>query len=377
MPSTIDRAAVEALLRRARREVDDGLLPSCQVALALHGELVAFEAFGAATTATRYAVFSATKPFVAAVVWQLLADGQLALQQPVADLLPSFAAHGKGAITVEQVLLHTAGFPTAPLGPTRWSTHEGRAEAFGRWRCTWAPGTAFEYHPSSAHWVLGELVWAVTGDDHVTAVDRRVRVPLGLPRRVLGVLPGDDDDIAPLTVVGDPPSAEELRAAYGVDELPATEVTHDALLALGRPEARAVGMPGGGGVMRAADLALFHQALLHNPHELWHPWVLRDATGHVVNRFPDPLTGVPANRTIGLVVAGDDGASHLRGMGRTVSWRAFGHNGAAGQVAWADPATGLSFAYCTNGLDANDLRSQRRTTALSSLAAVCAADPAH
>ena len=42
----IDDQAVEALLRRARREVDDGLLPSAQVALALHGELVVFEAFG-------------------------------------------------------------------------------------------------------------------------------------------------------------------------------------------------------------------------------------------------------------------------------------------------------------------------------------------
>ena len=42
----IDDRAIEALLRRARREVDDGLLPSAQVALALHGELVVFEAFG-------------------------------------------------------------------------------------------------------------------------------------------------------------------------------------------------------------------------------------------------------------------------------------------------------------------------------------------
>ena len=36
-------------------------------------------------------------------------------------------------------------------------------------------------------------------------------------------------------------------------------------------------------------------------------------------------------------------------MGRTVSPRTFGHNGAGGQIAWADPATGLSFCYFTNG----------------------------
>ena len=59
-------------------------------------------------------------------------------------------------------------------------------------------------------------------------------------------------------------------------------------------------------------------------------------------------------------------------MGRTVSPRAVGHNGAGGQIAWADPATGLSFAYVTNGLDQHILREPRRTTALASLAAVCA-----
>ena len=131
-------------------------------------------------------------------------------------------------------------------------------------------------------------------------------------------------------------------------------------------------MPGGGGVARAADLALYYQALMHDPGRLWNPEVLADGTGHVRNTFPDPLTGVPANRTRGLVVAGGDGRSFMRGMGRTVSPLAFGHNGAGGQVAWADPGTGLSFCYVTNGLDANLLRQWRRGTSLASRAAVCA-----
>jgi CubicO group peptidase (beta-lactamase class C family) len=59
-------------------------------------------------------------------------------------------------------------------------------------------------------------------------------------------------------------------------------------------------------------------------------------------------------------------------MGRTVSPGTVGHNGAKGQIAWGDPATGLSFGYCTNGLDQNALREPRRTTALASRAAVCA-----
>ena len=46
-------------------------------------------------------------------------------------------------------------------------------------------------------------------------------------------------------------------------EPPITEVTEDAILAFNRPEFRAVGVPGGGGIATAADLALFYQGLLH------------------------------------------------------------------------------------------------------------------
>ena len=46
MSVAIDPNALDALLTRARREVDDGLLPSCQVAVARDGELVALETFG-------------------------------------------------------------------------------------------------------------------------------------------------------------------------------------------------------------------------------------------------------------------------------------------------------------------------------------------
>jgi CubicO group peptidase (beta-lactamase class C family) len=123
--------------------------------------------------------------------------------------------------------------------------------------------------------------------------------------------------------------------------------------------------------MRAADLALFYQALLHNPDKIWDPTLLADVTSRVRNSLPDAMTGVPANRSLGLVLAGADGQSNMRGMGRTVSSGAFGHNGAAGQVAWGDPETGLSFGYTTNGIDAHVIRQWRRVSSTASYAGSC------
>ena len=367
----IDPAAVDALLERARREVEQGLLPSCQLALGLDGKVVIHEAIGDATVDSRYTIFSATKPFVAAVIWQLLGDGLLTTDVRIAELIPEFGSNGKDVITLEQVLLHTSGFPYAPLGPPAWDTHEGRRATFAKWRTNWEPGTGFEYHPTSAHWVLAEVIHAVTGVDHTDAVRTRVAEPLGLTGFALGPAVDDQEDITDLVLSGEPATPDELEAAIGIREIPVGEVTDEALVGFNVPTVRAVGVPGGGGVATAADLAAFYQALLHDPLGLWDPAVREDVTGVVRNTFPDPMMGVPANRSRGLVLAGDDGRSHLRGMGRTVSPAAFGHNGAAGQIAWADPATGLSFAYLTNGRDLHFLREHRRTTALASLAALC------
>ena len=68
---------LQQLLDTARRNVDSGWLPACQVAVARDGELIAFETFGDATNDDRFLAFSCTKPIVASVVWQLMAEGSL------------------------------------------------------------------------------------------------------------------------------------------------------------------------------------------------------------------------------------------------------------------------------------------------------------
>jgi CubicO group peptidase (beta-lactamase class C family) len=343
--------------------------------LARGGQLAAFETVGAAGSGTRYVIFSATKAFVASAAWLLIGEGSLDIERGVADYIPEFATNGKDVVTVEQVMLHTSGFPRAPLGPPAWADRGRRLEAFARWRLNWEPGTAHEYHATSAHWVLAELIERISGRDYRDFIHERVTGALGLPR-VVGISPGDQEDIAELALCGEPASPDELEAIFGVPELPVTEVTDDALLSFNRSDVRAVGVPGGGGVATAATVALFYQALLHNPDELWDPDVLADATSRVRNTFPDLLAlGAPANRALGVVVAGDDGKANRRGFGHTQSPRTFGHNGAGGQIAWADPESGLSFCYVTNGRDVNPIREGRRSIGISSRAAVCAGSP--
>ena len=82
----------------------------------------------------------------------------------------------------------------------------------------------------------------------------------------------------------------------------------------------------------------------------------------------DMMYRKPVNRALGLCVAGDENRN-LRGFGHSNSEDAFGHGGAGGQIAWGDPATGISFAYCTNGHDQNIFRQGRRGISLSTRAA--------
>lgn len=375
MSQTERAVTVAALLERARRDVDDGLLPACQVALARHGELIAYETFGAPVGRDRFLLWSCTKAVTAAVAWQLAGEGRLDLTAPVVDYLPEFATFGKDAVTVEQLLMHTAGFPQAPMGPQYWGTSEGRRHAFSRWRLNWPPGTRYEYHPLAAHWVVAEILTAITGDDHRDLVTARLCDPLGLERLRLGVPEPDQGDIVDVVAVGERATDDDWRAVgLTPPPPPPVDLPPGAEQFLNAPAAREVGIPAGGAVSTAADMALLYQALLSNPDEMWEPGVLADGTGTIRNTFPDvERWGIPANRTRGIVVRGDDGGARWRmHFGPATSARTFGHDGAGGQIAWADPESGISFCYVTSGMEANRVRELFRCQDLSTFAAACA-----
>ena len=358
---------LDDLLRRVRQEVDEGLLPSAQIAVAKEGRLVLFETFGDATNDSLYCVFSATKAVTSAAAWLLIEAGELSVDELVADIVPEFATNGKDVVTVEQLFLHTAGFPNAPFRPTDWLDRDRRLARFAQWRLNWEPGTRFEYHPSSSMWVVAEIIERRTGRDFTEFVRAEVAEPLGLRDLYVG-LPGPENPrVTELMHCGDPMTSEDYER-LGIPEPPVTEVTEEAILSFNRPEVRAVGVPGGGGIMSAAELALFYQGLIHggsvDGRRIWRESTLEMARTVRFGDLRDPMSGVPVNRGLGIVIAGDE-YRNFRGFARDNSPLAFGHGGAGGQIAWGDPVTGISIGYCTNGHDRNPMRLGRRGLSIS------------
>ena len=297
--TALDAAQADDLRGRLQHAIDKGPLPSIQVALALNGEVVLFETFGAADNDTRYNVFSCTKPLVASAVWQLMGEGSIDITLPVCHYIPSFAENDKQDITVEQVLCHMSGFPRVPMDAPAWWTRQGRVDQMRDWRLNWAPGSRMEYHPLSAHWVLAELIETVAGADYREYIRGRIIDALDLKHLRLGVPPAEQGDIATLHPVGEPPDSRELRDLLGMDiEWPNT--VDDSLLMFNEPDVRALGVPGGGAISTAADMALFYQGLIRNPGDTWEPETLADALGRVRVDYVDPITGAPANRGLGV-----------------------------------------------------------------------------
>ena len=100
----VDSERLEAVFARVRRDVDDGVLPSAQVAVARQGKIAGLRAFGAAvqdgverpaTGETLYCIYSCTKAIVAAAIWLLFEDELLRLDERAAEIVPEFGTNGK------------------------------------------------------------------------------------------------------------------------------------------------------------------------------------------------------------------------------------------------------------------------------------------
>lgn len=364
---------VEALLSHVRRDVDEGLLPAAQIAVARHGNLLLSESFGTAKCDSLICLFSATKGIVYAAAWLLFQDELLGEDERVADIIPEFAGEGKDQVTVQQLFSHTSGLPQAPFPPRQWNSKTETLKRFSQWRLNWAPGTRYEYHPTSSMWVIAEIIERRSGLSYTDFVRKRVLEPLAMKSTFVGLPLSENERVLPVVYSGAAMTDKDY-AGLGMTAPSNTEINEDILLAYNQPEVRAVGVPGAGGFGNAEELALFYQALLHGGLagvEVWSETMLTSARVVRTGELKDPLFRQKANRALGVIIAGEEGRE-MRGFGKANSSQSFGHNGAGGQIAWADPATGLSLAFLTPGHDRNMLKQIQRIASISELAAQCA-----
>jgi CubicO group peptidase (beta-lactamase class C family) len=371
---------IRALLDRAEKSASRDPRCATQVAVARGGELLAFETFGhapfsadvqavrAADNDTLFSIYSVTKAITSAATWILLQDGKIALGDRVAHAIPELGSHGKDVVTVEQCLVHTAGFPSARFACGDWPDPARRSERFASWKLEWPPGSRFVYHGSSTMWALAALITRVAGLDYRDFIRTRICEPLGLGNLHVGLPDALHGRVADVIALGEPMSAEE-SATSPVD----APVIDEAMLGYANdPESRRIGGPGGGAIATASDVALFYQALLADAEQrgpgVWRAATLQDAWRVRHPELIDGMTKQPALRGLGVVVAGDEGRM-WRGFAERCSARAFGHMGAGGQISWADPETGLSFVFLTNGAQQNPARQGANGFRLSTLAA--------
>jgi CubicO group peptidase (beta-lactamase class C family) len=365
----LNEAALDALCERVGQEVEEGPLEAASFAVGLGGEAVFARAYGKATPDTPMVVMSPSKTVQDAALWLLMSEGAVRPEDPVARYVPGFAGNGKEAVTIEHVMTHTGGFPEAPLDWPDWADRGKRLQAFSGWTLSSEPGNRYTYHPASGSWVLAEVIVQVSGMDHRDFLRERILKPLGVDG-VHGVSLGE-----PATE-----QAKVLEHTYALSQdtlamLPPFFKDPDGSVrtpgGLGEAEGRAAGFPGAGCVGTPSGLVRLYQAYLHNPGGLWDPAVLADATGRVRVDMPGPGGG-RVTRSLSMYVAGepaDRPGGELDFFGPAVSPETFGHNGQGGNLVWADPESGLSFAFLTNTVAFMPWEPNGRAAELSTLAA--------
>lgn len=168
-------------------EIRAGHLPGAVVVVGQHGRILYREAFGVLSGAgdrvrpdTIYDLASLTKAVATTTaVLQLVEAGQLDLAAPVSRYWPEFASHGKGAITVGQLLAHSSGLRAdLDLAPV-WSGEKAALKLILAEHPVFEPGSRILYSDINFE-VLGELVGRVSGERLDRYGERHLFAPLGM-----------------------------------------------------------------------------------------------------------------------------------------------------------------------------------------------------
>lgn len=339
-------------------------------------------------------VFSATKVATALCVHLLAERGALALDAPVAEYWPAFAAEGKGAVTLDMVLDHTAGLPAVrePLKADCLTDHCYMADVLARAAPLFEPGTRTAYHPATGGFILAEVIRRVDGRTLGRFFAEEVAGPLDLDFWI-GLPAAEEPRVAPIRHFvpekgGTPtPFGAALRDKTSPQAL--FFFNHGDWMARGvnTRAGRAAEIGAASGVTNARGLARLHDAL--------RPGGALGLTEETVARFArttsatrrDSMLLQPTRFGSGFMHRMDNRGSAGRGSaGRGSGGRpaagdsflipdgAFGHVGAGGSFGFRDPGRDLSVGYAMTRMGEGFLVNPRGAALIDALAAACAGD---
>ncbi|WP_223778029.1 serine hydrolase domain-containing protein [Streptomyces sp. 135] len=319
-------------------------------------------------------VYSTTKGMTALCAHLLVDRGELDLDAPVARYWPRFAQAGKADLPVRWLLSHRSGLiaPGEPLGPGAVYDWEKVTEALAATAPWWRPGTAQGYHAVTFGFLVGEVVRRVTGVSLGAFLRAEVTGPLGADV-FIGTPASEHGRCADMaSALGRPQGALDPvpePPVRGLDDHPMAPVTlafgYLPLSDVNGAAYRSAEIPAANGHATARGLATVYAELACG-RLLAAETVERLRTGQSGADEPDLVlrAGTPLAETwqwgLGFMLNqyGQAGPNP----------RAFGHGGAGGSYAFADPENRVSFAYTMNrmgaGTSGEDLRSVHLVGAL-------------
>ena len=294
-------------------------------------------------------VFSATKGMASTVIHRLVDRGVIDYEAPVAEYWPEFGANGKSALTVREVMRHRAGL-SGLRGATKEElldhvVMEGRLAAAPPGRLLGKPA----YHALTFGWLMSGLARAVTGKGMRELIREELAGPLGTDGLHLGRPPAEAatrvaEIIAPQNIIGNPllsalsrKIATELSGGFRAIYFQGVMAAVQGDIPLLDAE-----MPAANGVATARGLARMYGAIA-NGGEI-------DGTRLLSREIVAGLTGrrsLKRDRNV-LVPLSFHLGYHSVPFGNVVP--GFGHVGMGGSFGWADPASGLAFAFVHNRL---------------------------
>ncbi|WP_137818798.1 serine hydrolase domain-containing protein [Pseudomonas sp. 2FG] len=296
-------------------------------------------------------LFSCTKTFTAVAALQLVAEGKLALDAPVARIWPEFAAAGKERITLRQLLSHRAGLPAlrellAPEALYDWGTMTRALAAEQPW---WTPGEGHGYAAITYGWLVGELLRRADGRGPGDCIVARTAQPLGLDFH-LGLADAEFYRVAEISRakgnLGDAAAQRLLKTMMNEPTSMSTRAFTNPpsiMTSTNKPEWRRMQQPAANGHGNARSLAGFYSGLLAG-RLLDREWLGELTREHSVGEDKTLLT----QTRFGLGCMLDQPAvpNATYGLGP----QAFGHPGAGGSIGFADPECKVAFGFVTNTL---------------------------